>query len=295
MTIGSGIYNSRNLIGVFGISPGEPRPESTTVEILQVYSGTSESYGWDESTTVEILQVYSGRSSVIQCSDLQQQKSYRCIRVSRTHRKLKIYNSRNLIGVFGVPHLKRGVISTTVEILQVYSGFYFLRGRKHLQQQKSYRCIRDFFIQIDCDIYNSRNLIGVFGPLWVHISVIIYNSRNLIGVFGFSTNLKHLLIYNSRNLIGVFGIFVYEKSVVIYNSRNLIGVFGAYIILTDLNLQQQKSYRCIRVAREDMTRSIYNSRNLIGVFGSSRPMKVSKSTTVEILQVYSGQESRITC
>ena len=66
----------------------------------------------------------------------------------------------------------------------------------------------------------------------------IYNSRNLIGVFGFSTNLKHLLIYNSRNLIGVFGIFDYEKSVVIYNSRNLIGVFGAYIILTDLNLQQ---------------------------------------------------------
>ncbi len=35
--------------------------------------------------------------------------------------------------------------------------------------------------------------------------VSIYNSRNLIGVFGLQFSKKTTMIYNSRNLIGVFG------------------------------------------------------------------------------------------
>ena len=42
-------------------------------------------------------------------------------------------------------------------------------------------------------IYNSRNLIGVFGPTTARRSSHIYNSRNLIGVFGHKAKMKAIV------------------------------------------------------------------------------------------------------
>ena len=135
-----------------------------------------------KSTTVEILQTYQTWKASLQYSDLQQQKSYRRIRHYATWRINLIYNSRNLIDVLDKRNAARSKRSTTVEILQTYQTFFFPLVVYDLQQQKSYRRIRLYYVYIYREIYNSRNLIDVLDLLLYYRYHSIYNSRNLIDV-----------------------------------------------------------------------------------------------------------------
>ena len=162
-----------------------------------------------KSTTVEILQTYQTWKASLQYSDLQQQKSYRRIRHYATWRINLIYNSRNLIDVLDKRNAARSKRSTTVEILQTYQTFFFPLVVYDLQQQKSYRRIRLYYVYIYREIYNSRNLIDVLDTQIPQYNNTIYNSRNLIDVLDFlsistvsrSTTVEILQTYQTPQML----------------------------------------------------------------------------------------------
>ena len=167
-------------------------------------------------------------------------------------RWLFIYNSRNLIDVLDTRFYPSDIGSTTVEILQTYQTKVATRSYIQsttveilqtyqtvepdeevidLQQQKSYRRIRQNNNNDNFMIYNSRNLIDVLdSPRQIAflksttVEILqTYQTRKNPQMYRLSTTVEILqtyqtppplsivYIYNSRNLIDVLDMQNYEK------------------------------------------------------------------------------------